>query len=287
MSAETPSFGARVLEAVRATGPLCVGIDPSRSLLEDWGLDDDVEGLREFSSRCLDAFVGVVPVVKPQLAFFERHGPPGLEVLAGLLASARERGILVIADAKRGDIGSTSAAYAEAWLSPRSVLAADAVTAAPYLGLGALQPMLDMASANGRGVLVVVRSSNPEGRGVQEAVTATGDSVEDMLLAQIAARNDAEGLPVGSCGVVVGATLEPSAFDLAAVGGIVLAPGIGAQGAGANDVTRLFGRCPPGTVLPSASRSVLVNGPEVSRLREAAERTVTEVADAIVRPGGR
>ena len=136
----------------------------------------------------------------------------------------------MIADAKRGDIGSTSEAYAEAWSSPRSVLAADAVTAAPYLGLGALQPMLDMASANGRGVLVVVRSSNPEGRGVQEAATATGHSVEDMLLAQIAARNDAEGLPVGSCGVVVGATLEPSAFDLAAVGGIVLAPGIGAKG---------------------------------------------------------
>jgi orotidine-5'-phosphate decarboxylase len=263
-----------------------VGIDPSAELLGAWDLDDDVDGLREFGLRCLDAFAGVVPVVKPQLAFFERHGVGGLQVFADLLVAARERGLLVVADAKRGDIGSTSAAYAQAWLASSSPLAADAVTAVPYLGLGALQPMLDMATANGRGVVVVVRSSNPEGRQLQEAVTGRGDSVEDMLLAQIATLNRSEGPGVGSIGVVVGATLEPSSFDLAGIGGIVLAPGVGAQGAGAPEVARLFGRCVPGTVLPSASRSVLMSGPDVNQLRETARRTLADLADVFVRPGG-
>ncbi|HEY3943385.1 MAG TPA: orotidine-5'-phosphate decarboxylase [Acidimicrobiales bacterium] len=287
--AEVPgaSFGERVVEAVAATGPLCVGVDPSRALLEGWGLGDDAPGLREFAQRCLDALAGVVPVIKPQVAFFERHGAAGLQVLAELMAGARERRLLVIADAKRADIGSTSAAYAEAWLSARSDLAADAVTAVPYLGLGALAPMAELAVANRRGLVVVVRSSNPEGRPIQEAVTSLGESVEDLLLGQVAAANAAEGRSVGSIGVVVGATLEPSRFDLGTLGGVVLAPGVGAQGAGASDVARLFGRCAPGTVLPSVSRSVLVNGPDVGRLRAAARTTLDELAQVIVRPGGR
>jgi len=286
MAEAAAPFGLRVRRAIGATGPLCVGIDPSRALLDEWGLPDDAAGLREFVLRCLDAFAGVVPVVKPQLAFFERHGAAGIGVYADLVVQARQRGLLVIADAKRGDIDSTSAAYAEAWLSDGSSLAADAVTAVPYLGLGALQPMLDMAVATGRGVLVVVRSSNPEGRRVQEATTAGGLSVEDMLLGQIADLNRAQGVEVGSVGAVVGATLRRSSFDLAGAGGIVLAPGVGAQGATAADVRMLFGGCPPGTVLPSASRSVLVKGPDPAGLRHEARRVLGEVSQAFVLPPG-
>jgi orotidine-5'-phosphate decarboxylase len=263
-------FATRVAEAVEATGPMCAGIDPSSDLLAAWGLPDTPVGVRTFGLSCVEAFAGVVPVVKPQVAFFERLGSDGLAALEDVLAAARDAGLLAIADAKRGDIGSTMAAYATAWLDPASPLAADAMTVMPYMGLGALQPALDLAAAGGKGVIVVTRSSNPEGRGLQTATTASGATVEDQLLADIAALNHG-GLPVpGTVGVVVGATLEPSDFDLGGLGGVVLAPGMGAQGGTAEDVARLFGTCPPGTVLPSTSRALLSTGPDVGALRAAA-----------------
>jgi orotidine-5'-phosphate decarboxylase len=278
-----PPFAVRVAAAVAATGPLCAGIDPSSALLDEWGLTDDAAGLGEFGRRCIEAFAGVVPVVKPQVAFFERHGSPGLAALESLLVRAREAGLLVIADAKRGDIGNTMAAYASAWVGPDSSLAADAVTALPYLGLDSLQPLFDMAGAHGRGVLVVVRSSNPEGRDLQEAMTAggTGPSVEDMLLGQIAGMNAAGAVPAGTVGAVIGATLPPSGFLLPGLGGVVLAPGVGAQGGGAAEVAALFGGCPSGTVLASASRSILAAGPDVPALAAAARQVRDEMGAAL------
>lgn len=272
------SFGERVAGAVARTGPLCAGIDPSSALLGEWGLPDDADGLRAFGSRCIEAFAGVVPVVKAQVAFFERLGSAGFAALEALLADARDAGLLVIADAKRGDIPSTSEAYAGAWLDGSSPLAADAVTVTPYLGLGALQPLFDAARAGGRGVIVVVRSSNPEGRLLQEATMAGGDSVEDGLLAGIAGVNRAQG---GTVGVVVGANLHPSGFPLSQVGGVILTPGVGAQGATASEVAELFSGCPEGAVLPNASRSLLAAGPSVGALRAAAGRVREEMAVAL------
>ncbi len=266
----TDGFATRVAKAVAVTGPLCAGIDPSADLLADWGLPDSAVGLRTFGLTCVEAFTEVVPVVKPQVAFFERLGSDGLAALEDVLAACRDAGLLAIADAKRGDIGSTMEAYAAAWLDPTSPLAADAMTVTPYVGLGALQPAFDLAAASGRGVIVVTRSSNPEGRALQTAATAAGPSVEDQLLADIAALNDGGLAVAGTVGVVIGATLEPSAFDLADLGGVILAPGVGVQGGTAQDVGRLFGACAPGTVLPSASRSLLAAGPDVGALREAA-----------------
>ncbi len=283
----TEGFTGRVVRAVSATGPMCAGIDPMPDLLEQWGVEDSVQGLRTFGLRCVEAFAGVVPVVKPQVAFFERMGAAGLAVLEEVLAACRDADLLVIADAKRGDIGSTMAAYAQAWLDPTSRLAADAMTAVAYLGLGALQPALDLASASGRGVLVVARSSNPEGRRLQEARTAPdggtgpGPSVEDMLLGEIAALNRG-GLPVpGTVGAVVGATLDPSAFDLSGLGGVILAPGVGFQGGTAEGVRRLFAGCAAGTVLPSVSRSLLGAGPDVAALRDAAARQCEALGRAL------
>jgi orotidine-5'-phosphate decarboxylase len=277
------SFGAKLALAVGRTGPLCAGIDPSASLLTEWGLPDSADGLRQFSSRCLEAFAEVVPVIKPQVAFFERHGSAGIAVLESLIADARSVGVLVIADAKRGDIGSTMEAYASAWLDDASPLAADAVTALPYLGLGALSPMVDLAAASGRGVIVVVRSSNPEGRVLQEARTGTGTgpSVEDLLLGQIAGLNGGMAVPTGTVGAVVGATLAPSSFGLGLLGGPILAPGVGAQGATARDVGSLFEGCPPGSVVANVSRSVLAAGPEVSALRKSALAGRDEMAAAL------
>ena len=168
------SFGERVAAAVAKTGPLCAGIDPSAALLAAWGLSDDAKGLRSFCTSCVEGFAGAVGVVKPQVAFFERHGSAGMAELERLIAEATAVGLIVIGDAKRGDIDSTAAAYADAWLGDASPLAVDAVTAHPYLGLGALAPLFHLGAATGRGVLVVARSSNPEGRGLQQAVTAGG-----------------------------------------------------------------------------------------------------------------
>jgi orotidine-5'-phosphate decarboxylase len=275
---ERTSFGDRVAAAVARTGPLCAGIDPSAELLVAWGLSDDAAGLRQFGLRSVEAFAGVVPVVKPQVAFFERCGSAGMAALEALLEEARSAGLLVIADAKRGDIGSTMEAYARAWLDPGSPL-----RAAPYLGLGALQPMVDLAGETGRGVVVVARSSNPEGRSLQEARTdgGSGPAVEDMLLAGIADLNRGGRVPAGTVGAVVGATLGPSRFHLAELGGVILAPGVGAQGGTASGVGALFGECPPGSVLASSSRSLLACGPAVPALREAAMKARDEMAEVL------
>ena len=166
-------------------------------------------------------------MVKPQVAFFERFGAAGIAALETLIRDAQEAGLLVIADAKRGDIGSTMEAYASTWLDPRNPLCADAVTATPYLGLGSLQPMFALAAEHGRGVIVVVRTSNPEGRALQEARTESGrgPTVEDMLLERIAELN-AGGLPVpGTVGVVVGATLAPFGVSPEFAGGADSGPG--------------------------------------------------------------
>jgi orotidine-5'-phosphate decarboxylase len=277
------TFGERLRRAVLGTGPLCAGIDPSAALLEAWGLADSAAGLATFSTRCVTAFAGIVAVVKAQVAFFERHGAAGMAALEALLGEARAAGLLVIADAKRGDIGSTSAAYADAWLGEGSPLAADAVTVHPYLGLGALAPFVEAAERTGRGLFVVVRGSNPEGRVLQEAKTAEGASVEDSLLSAIGTLNRPHRLAgrLGGVGAVVGATLAPSRTPLAEIGGPLLAPGVGAQGAGRSELAALFAGCPAGSVVANVSRSVLAAGPDVGALRMAARRAMEEVAPAL------
>ncbi len=275
------AFGDRVAAAVRATGPLCAGIDPSADLLHEWGLTDDPQGLRTFGATCVEAFAGEVGVVKPQVAFFERHGAAGMAELERLVAEARSAGLLVINDAKRGDIDTTAQAYADAWLGDASPLAADAVTAHPYLGLGALQPLIRLAAGNGRGVLVVVRSSNPEGRGLQQSMTAEGASVEDALLGEIAALNGSAEVPAGTVGAVIGATLPRSEFPLDQLRGVILAPGLGAQGAGPADVAERFAGCTPGSVLPSSSRGLLRHGPDPGTLRAHARSLVRELSVAM------
>jgi orotidine-5'-phosphate decarboxylase len=287
MADPATGFAGTVASAVARTGPLCAGIDPSPALLDRWGLPDSADGLRSFGLRCVEAFAGVVPVVKPQVAFFERWGSGGMGALESVMAAARDAGLLVIADAKRGDIGSTMEAYATAWLDPDSPLAADAVTVTPYLGLGALRPALDLAAASNRGVIVVVRSSNPEGRSLQQAIIdgraerRDGRSVEDALLEAIRELNHGGLAVAGTVGAVVGATLAPSTFDLAGLGGVILAPGLGAQGATVGDAARLFAGCPPDSVLANVSRSLLAAGPDAGSLRRAAEATCGELAGSL------
>jgi len=270
-------FGARLRAATRARGPLCVGIDPHAALLARWGLDDDPAGLERFSLTVVEALGDRVAVLKPQVAFFERHGSRGIAVLERVLAAAADAGALTVADAKRGDIGSTMAAYADAFVGEGSPLAADAVTASPYLGFGSLRPLLDLARATGRGVFVLALTSNPEGSRVQQAVGPDGRTVAREVLDGVAAEN-AGAQPLGSVGAVVGATLQATGEDLR-VGGPLLAPGIGAQGASARDLRAVFGPALP-DVLPSISREVLGGGPGVAGLRAAAQRALDDVLAA-------
>jgi orotidine-5'-phosphate decarboxylase len=273
-------FGARLAAATASRGPLCVGIDPHPGLLRDWGLDDDVVGLERFALTVVEALADRVAVLKPQAAFFERHGSRGVAVLERVLAEAASAGALTIADAKRGDIGSTMAAYADAFVGEGSPLAADAVTASPYLGFGSLRPLLDLARATGRGVFVLALTSNPEGPQVQHARTQDGRTVAQTILDAIAAQN-AGATPQGSVGAVVGATVGAAGTaHVLAVNGPLLAPGIGAQGATADDLRAVFGPA-LGAVLPSSSREVLRGGPGVAGLRAAAEATLEQVRAAL------
>jgi orotidine-5'-phosphate decarboxylase len=272
-------FGERLTDAVADRGRLCVGIDPHPGLLERWGLTDDVTGLERFAMACVEALAGEVAVLKPQVAFFEAHGSAGLAVLERTTAAAQQAGALVLADAKRGDIGSTMAAYARAWLGDGSPLAADAVTLSPYLGVGALHPALELAASTGRGVFVLALTSNPEGAAVQRAVDAYGRTVAQAVVDSLGVRN-AGAVPLGSAGIVVGATVGALGVDLTALNGPVLAPGLGAQGASAQDLARVFSGVGH-LVLPTTSRDVLRHGPGVDALRAAALRVRDEVAAAV------
>ncbi|MFF5672823.1 orotidine-5'-phosphate decarboxylase [Streptomyces hygroscopicus] len=277
----TTPFGARLRAAMDARGPLCVGIDPHASLLADWGLGDDVAGLERFTRTVVDALAERVAVLKPQSAFYERFGSRGVAVLERAVADARAAGALVLMDAKRGDIGSTMAAYASAYLDPSGPLFSDAVTVSPYLGFGSLRPALDAARAAGAGVFVLALTSNPEGAEVQHAVRPDGTTVAASVLASLKAENAAEaaGGRLGSYGAVVGATLGGAAGEAGAdlaIDGPLLAPGIGAQGATPADLPGVFGPAVR-NVVPSVSRGVLRHGPDAASLVEAASRMAEEV----------
>ncbi|WP_248760477.1 orotidine-5'-phosphate decarboxylase [Pseudarthrobacter sp. SSS035] len=268
------SFGSRLGAAMAARGPLCVGIDPHPALLKDWGLADDAAGLRRFSLTVLEAVGSLAAAVKPQVALYERHGSAGMAVLEEVLAAADGQ-VLTIADAKRGDIGSTMAAYADAWLRDGSSLAADSVTLSPYLGFESLRPALDLAADYGRGVFVLALTSNPEGASVQHVGGA--DSVARRIVEAAAAENSRYAGSLGSVGLVVGATVGSALtdlhLDLPAVRGPILAPGLGAQGATPADLRRTFGAAYP-QVLGTSSRDILAAGPGTQGLRDAALRTL-------------
>ncbi|MEF3403873.1 orotidine-5'-phosphate decarboxylase [Agromyces sp. CCNWLW203] len=292
MTDVTP-FGDRLAAAFAASGKLCVGIDPHASLLDGWGLPDSAEGVREFGLRTVDAVAGRAGIVKPQVAFFERHGAAGYAALERVLAEARDAGLLVIADVKRGDIGSSVEAYGQAWLTPGSSLEADAMTISAYQGLGSITGVLEAAEAVGKGAFVLAATSNPEAAAIQRAVlqqsSRAGSTVAEAVTAGVIGWNegraDAAKRALGSVGVVLGATadLRSSGIDLDVdpprPGLPVLAPGFGHQGAELRDLRAIFGSL-AGGVIVSESRSLLGAGPD--GLAEAIRRRVDEVGAASV-----
>jgi orotidine-5'-phosphate decarboxylase len=273
------NFGARLASAVAARGALCVGLDPHAELLVRWGFGDTVEGVARFSRTVVEALADRVAVIKPQSAFYERFGSAGIAVLESTIRQLREAGSLVLLDVKRGDIGSTAAAYAQAYLDPSSTLYVDAITASPFLGFGSLRPMIDSALASGSGVFVLALTSNPEGASVQRAVGPGGSTVAQTILDEVAQVN-AGAKPSGSIGVVVGATVGETGHDFRFINGPVLVPGMGAQGGSATDLRTVFGD-DLSMLLPTYAREILRAGPDKSALREAAVRA-REACDKVL-----
>lgn len=278
------SFPARFAETRARSGPLVWGLDPSGAVLDGWGLGDTPDGLDRFADLAVEAAAGTVGLVKPQSAYYERHGWRGIRTLERLVSEARSAGLLVVLDAKRGDIGPTNDAYAQAYLAPGAPSEVDALTVHPYLGLGAMGALVEAAHEHGRGLFVVTRSSNPEGRLLQTAETEVGTTVEATLLDEIAAANRrlAPG-GIGPIGAVVGPLHDGDDLDLDLAGALFLAPGLGAQGAAPADLARAFARCLD-RVLPSASRSLLAHGPDLARLRDGVTALATQVQEALAAP---
>lgn len=259
------TFGERARAAIARRGHLCVGIDPHEPLLAAWGLTADAAGVRDLGLRVVEAAMGRAGFVKPQVSFFERHGSAGLAALEDVLAAARAAELVVIADAKRGDIGSTMDAYAAAWLTPGAPLEADALTVSPYLGVGALDGTFDHAHAHGKGAFVLAATSNPEAADLQRATTPAGPTVAAGVIAEVSRRNAAvttEGA-WGSLGFVIGATVDWAASGLApfAPAAPILAPGFGHQGARPDQLSGVYGAMAP-AVVASESRSILSAGPD-------------------------
>ena len=278
------NFGVKLSDSFAKYGQLCVGIDPHAALLSDWGLTDDVKGLETFANAVLDSAVGRVGIIKPQVSFFERHGSRGFAVLEKLAERAAQTDLLVIMDAKRGDIGTTMDAYFDAWLGQHATFASDALTVSPYLGFGSLKDTLGGALERGKGVFVLAATSNPEGASVQRATL--GDktiarSIWDSL-SEINSVTASGNAKLGSFGAVLGATLNLQSFGLGDVlegqahsATPILAPGFGAQGAELAASKQLFGAA-AAQVIHSVSRSVLQAG--AAGLAKSIDSANTELA---------
>jgi len=273
-----PDFGDRLGAAFESSGQLCLGIDPHGFLLDAWGLPDSASGAREFGLRAVESAAGVVSVVKPQVAFFERFGSAGFSALEATIAAARAASLIVLADAKRGDVGSTVAAYGEAWLTPGSPLEADAVTMLAYQGVGSLADPLALAAAHGKGIFILAATSNPESVATQTARRTRepfmGATVAAGIVGEVSAANS--GAPaLGNVGVVIGATVSMDDYGIdreALAKTPILAPGFGEQGAVLADVGRLYGSVMR-NVIVNVGRSVLRDGNDglPSRLRGLAD----------------
>ncbi|MCS6583260.1 MULTISPECIES: orotidine-5'-phosphate decarboxylase [Curtobacterium] len=283
------SFGDRLASAMGERSPLCVGIDPHAATLAAWGLARDEQGLTAFGATLVDAAAGRAAIVKPQVAFFEAAGVAGYRALDATIRRARDAGLLVVADVKRGDIGTTGDDYALAWLDRDGPFAADAMTVSPYLGYGSLRGTIDVARRNGAGVFVLAATSNPEARVLQTAVLAegprTGRTVAAGIVLDVADDNRSAGdQALGDVGLVLGATLHLDDFgiDADAIGTApVLAPGFGAQGARIEDLRALYGARAE-QVLVSESRGLLTDGPDgvAALVTERADRIRTALAAA-------
>jgi orotidine-5'-phosphate decarboxylase len=265
----------RLVSSIRKKkSPVIIGLDPvyesiPRCIKEKYALDIDgvAQAVLEFNTHVIDAICDIVPAVKPQSAFYELLGWRGIQILEETTTYAKSKGLIVVEDSKRGDIGNTSKAYADAHLGSLKINDAcvraaesDYMTISPFLGIDGIDPFLEVAEANNRGVFILVRTSNPDSSLIQLAITQTGEAVADELAGYIAAKRPNHKGQFGytSIGAVVGATYPTEARRLRKLmpESFFLVPGYGAQGATAQDVVPFFNSDGLGALI-NASRSVL------------------------------
>jgi orotidine-5'-phosphate decarboxylase len=273
--AREPNFADDLLAAIDEKGsPVCVGLDPVYERLpKEYQKDhreefERAEGIGAFCREVLRVVAPLVPAIKIQSAYFERYGAPGVELYQRLVDVAHDLDLIVIGDVKRGDIGSTAQAYADGHmrglLSPYGATTGipDAITINPYFGVDGIQPFVDLAGQEDRGVFLLVRTSNPSAKDVQDFEGAGGKKVFEHvaeMVARIGGGEDLIGQRGYSCvGAVVGATYPQEARRLRELmpQQIFLVPGYGAQGASAEDCAAAFGKDGLGAIV-NASRSVL------------------------------
>jgi orotidine-5'-phosphate decarboxylase len=267
-------FATRLAAAITARRtPSCIGLDPRReSLPPALGAANthDPRALADIFARfcreVIDVVSPLVPIVKPQLACFEAIGPHGMTALADVIAHARSKGLLVLADGKRGDIGSTAEAYADGWLG--GPWACDALTVNPYLGHDSIEPFVKTAEARGAGIFVLVKTSNPGSKDFQDLVSDGKTNYEHVAAAveALAARTAAGGR-YGAVGAVVGATWPKQLDDLRAAmpHTWLLVPGFGRQGGRASDVRGAFASDGLGALIVSARDVIFAHGrPEMN-----------------------
>jgi orotidine-5'-phosphate decarboxylase len=275
------NFADRLTRRIWETGnPTVMGLDPVLDAIpesirkyfhgqcDDPGLAAGL-ALYEFNRRLIDAVSEIIPVVKPQVACYEKYGPHGMEALRQTIQYARKAGMLVIADAKRNDIGSTAEAYASAWLGETALLDgshlamndADAMTVNAYLGIDGIQPFLDLCQERGKGIFILVRTSNPSAGELQDLILSDGRPVYEALAAKVTSWG---GQLIGESGyspvgAVVGATwpLQASRLRKLMPHAFILVPGYGAQGATAEDAVHSFGSDGGGAIV-NASRSLML-----------------------------
>lgn len=250
-------FASRLTAAARNFGPLCVGIDPHPGAIPDLFGGDTPEGVARWAEAVVEAAAGKVAAVKPQAGLFERHGPEGMAALKAVAATARSAGLLVLMDAKRGDIGTTAEGYAQAYLAPGGPFESDALTVNPYMGLDTIEPYARQAEAAGKGVIVLVRTSNPGAADFQNQIIQ-GAPLYGRVAEALRPLTDRLMSPSGwsNLMMVVGATAPEEARAVRALAprALFLVPGYGAQGAGAAEACAGLVEGQGGLV--NASRSV-------------------------------
>ncbi|PHS27378.1 MAG: orotidine-5'-phosphate decarboxylase [Robiginitomaculum sp.] len=251
-------FGDQLAHAIAKTGPLCVGLDPHSGRIPAL-FGEGLPGVEAFFMAVLDRLAGKASIIKPQIAFFERHGPDGLALMARLCAHAKTRKLLVLMDAKRGDIGSTASAYAAAYLGPNAWVWCDAITVNPYMGMDTLEPFLSVADDNDKGVIVLVRTSNPGAADFEDLMIEKNTLYQHIAQTLAPFARERKGPQSGwsSLMVVVGATAPHEAQRLRHIlpHSPFLVPGYGAQGGSAKDAV-IAARDGQGVVVNS-SRGVL------------------------------
>lgn len=280
-------FGHRLGISMKNYGPLCVGIDPHRKLLTQWGYDVDAEGAELFSMRMLQAATGRAAAVKFQTSMFERYGSKGVAALERVLYAARQLDLITIVDCLHGGLSTTISAFADAYFHADSPLLADAITLLPYYGARSLGGIIDDALDNGRGVFIASLTSNPEGASLQTAIRQTGEYKGRTVAYGIAstAQKYNKGIKgLGSVGLIIGATIgqwmQDSGIAPSSFTGPILSPGYGWQGAAAHDLATVF-RGTRGNVLVTVSREIAKQGPDISSLIQATESIALDVRSAL------